>query len=559
MKKHILYGLAFIALLGFNACNNEEIETLGDPSSIEKGKITFALNNRASKVTTYGEVIETDAEKETGQLGIYYFDEYGDFIELFSEANENLDHEDNIYTLNVGDNSGVGKFMIVDVPDTEELPTVANASELQTKQITYSGKINAPFYWAHLGSNQSPIITVNDVSNPGEAKSVNLIRRAVRVDLCNFADDSAMGPEDVALRSVLINRQNTNFSLAFGESNPNYDILSYTIEKASLANQDDIPNGGTFYLLPTTLGESKTTISLNVKTIAGYTTAELNIDNDVILETNKRYIISASYEPTENKVSLNLSYADWNDGGSIGINVEPVIVEEQNAAGFGPDGLLTVAGATYDPISKTITYSSLSEPTTFSIPANGNEIVSKIKLKNSNWEETSYSTDVEDLGRVVVTLSAQDHEIHNFSLTVDHVTYEFVAVRNPLEYPTAEIYDASNYWAMYIGHYNGDGTSVQSGATYENKDWTWENINHVQTDRWFIPRTPSTINVDATKSAIAPDYFYGYLGIWDYDNLWIPWYNGNILLAFNTNTGRSQDFSNGFVAPIILIYDAVVQ
>jgi hypothetical protein len=59
---HNLYGLAFIALLGFNACNNEEIETLGDPASIEKGNITFALPDRAHIVTTYGETIQTADE-----------------------------------------------------------------------------------------------------------------------------------------------------------------------------------------------------------------------------------------------------------------------------------------------------------------------------------------------------------------------------------------------------------------------------------------------------------------------------------------------------------------
>ncbi|MDR1715525.1 MAG: fimbrillin family protein [Prevotella sp.] len=551
MKKHILlYWLAFIALPGFNACNNEAIETLGDPA-IEKGKITFALSNRTNKVTTYAD-IQTAAESEPGKLGIYYFDGEGVFKYLYTDGDSKLETSDNLYTVNVGDDTGAGQFMIVDVPEDKALPDVASLTELQNYSVTNEWKVEAPFYWAHQAADGGSVINIANLQNAGGAKTVTLKKRAVRIDLTGFADAEELNGTNVALNSVTITGQNTNFALGFGTIADDYADAGdkIVITKAELANTEIIDNGGTFYLLPTTLDEGKTQITLEVETLYGPTTATLNFFKEYELASNKRYKISATVSPKEpGKVQLEISYADWDEDGEIAIEYYV------NApAGFGNTGLDSAPeNASYEEDTHTITYTSLASSAVFSIPCNDGNY-EKTRNKHTYLENIAIETKGRTK-RLIVTLSGNSTEIYDFTVTVDAIEYRFKSINNPYEYPDATIYEQAQSYAMYIGPVTNQGI-IYTGPLNEGTPDIPEGVNRdaileLETEHWKFP-TDHSVDINTVINCCK---FGGWTG---YDG----WIGGKgIYLYIDGNVaGYSQNpetfISSSFIWNGIMLYTA---
>ena len=311
MKKKTIFLILLAVPLLFAACSDDN-EMTNIPVD-GNGIITFVLPGANSGSVTYADPVASAEENKLDALNIY----------VFADGNKKLEKVFRTSDIQFG-GSGAARTATINMTGREGKKIfyfVGNGNDVseELKDINVGVTDVADFIETITDRNvkmpvtpllMSGTTTIDDVQNPNpDQKKVLLKRRVARFDVHN---DSVV--TNFRIDKILVAKSNQRayvFNDATKSKNKQIEtgnFASVDFSKFTNANKGETPS--VFYIYPTTLGKTKTQISLEGVFNKETRIYNLNLDKDVEIDPNKRYILKAKPVPI-NMVEFSLEIEDW--------------------------------------------------------------------------------------------------------------------------------------------------------------------------------------------------------------------------------------------------------
>lgn len=510
MKRNIILSiLSAIIALSFMACSDEN--EIVNPGIVENdGNITFILPGINKGGISYADPpVASDAENKMDTLNIYVFDDVSKKLEkVFRTDDITFGGSGASRTAKVNMTGREGKKIFYFVGNGNSISRDLHNINVGVTQVSdFIESItdrNVKMPVAPLVMSGKTIIEKVEEPQPDE-KKVTLKRRVARFDVDNETSDTNFEIKNI----VIFNSNQRAYLFEDALKNPGKTIETGDMPKVAFSDITGANTGistSVFYLYPTTLGTGKTQISFEGVFNGEEKIYNLNLENDVEVDPNKRYILKAKKVPLID-IDFTLQIEDWNVGEEYETQPETELVT------FGSIEIKGGTGMTNVDNNFDLTGLSAATKINFKVTSYNKDGV-KVETKYKHGGPTTWNGLKINNPTPVLTYSAhyeQDFEIDiplpnpkvplEVSITLINVvnpdqkeTFTFYANR----YPGTELYPVlfgGLYWApVNVGATTIDGffDTKDMGLFYQ---WGRNNYGHTYGTSGDIHHGPVTMAV----------------------------------------------------------------